>query len=63
MAAATASPLNDNTYIEDIRSQMLKFTRLQLRGSDAMEQVQLNRARLSLQKCLDSHWFKDKSHA
>ena len=42
---------------------MLKFTRLQLRGFDAMEQVQLNRARLSLQKCLDSHWFKDKSHA
>ena len=37
MAAATASPLNDNTYIEDIRSQMLKFARLQLRDADAAE--------------------------
>lgn len=25
--------------------------------------VQLHRARLSLQKCLDSHWFKEKNHA
>ena len=25
--------------------------------------VQLHRARLALQKCLDSHWFKEKHHA
>lgn len=25
--------------------------------------VQLHRARLALQKCLDSHWFKEKNHA
>lgn len=37
MAAATANPLNDSTYIEDIRSQMLKFARLQLRDTDAAE--------------------------
>lgn len=37
MAAATANPLNDSTYIEEIRSQMLKFARLQLRDADAAE--------------------------
>jgi len=37
MAVASANPLNDSAYIEDIRSQMLKFARLQLRDADAAE--------------------------
>ena len=35
MAVASANPLNDSAYIEEIRSQMLKFARLQLRDADA----------------------------
>lgn len=42
MSAATPSPghcLGDNVYLPDLRQQMLKFARLQLRDNSAAEDV------------------------
>jgi RNA polymerase sigma-70 factor (ECF subfamily) len=37
MPVPADNPLNDGAYIEEIRGQMLKFARLQLRDADAAE--------------------------